>query len=47
MLPPLLSYWIVSKTGRIDVVRFDDEECGPYLIAVLNDVFEVFGTEGR
>jgi len=42
----LLSYWIASRTGRVDVVKFDDEEYGPYLIAMLNDVFEVLGTKG-
>jgi predicted nucleic acid-binding Zn finger protein len=42
----LLSYWIASKTGRVDVVGFDDEEYGPYLIAVLNDVFEVLDKKG-
>jgi len=42
----LLSYWIATKTGRIDVIEFDDEEYSPYLIAMLNDVFEVLGTKG-
>ena len=42
----LLSYQIASKTGRVDVIGFDDEEYGPYLIAMLNDVFEVLGTKG-
>jgi predicted nucleic acid-binding Zn finger protein len=42
----LLSYWIAVKTGKIDVIEFDDEEYGPYLVATLNDVFEVLGTKG-
>jgi len=42
----LLSYWIAAKTGRIDIIEFDDEEYGSYLVATLNDVFEVLGSKG-
>jgi predicted nucleic acid-binding Zn finger protein len=42
----LLSYWIAVKTGRVDVVEFDDEEYPSYFSAVINDVFEVLGTKG-
>ncbi len=37
----LLSYAIASRTNRIDVINFDDEEYGPYFGAVVRDVFEV------
>ena len=42
----LLSYWIASKTGRIEVVEFDDEEYPSYLAATISDVFEVLGKKG-
>jgi predicted nucleic acid-binding Zn finger protein len=37
----LLSHKIASKTGKIDVVEFSDEEYAPYLVATIRDVFEV------
>ena len=37
----LLSYRIASETGRLDVVKFSDEEYGAYLTAAVRDVFEV------
>ncbi len=37
----LLSYRIASETGKLDVVRFSDEEYGAYLAATVRDVFEV------
>ena len=37
----LLSYKIASKTGRVDVVEFADEEYGAYFAATVRDVFEV------
>jgi predicted nucleic acid-binding Zn finger protein len=37
----LLSYRIASETGRLDVVKFSDEEYGAYLAATVRDVFEV------
>ncbi len=37
----LLGYWIASKTGKVDVTEFADEEYGPYLSAIVRDVFEV------
>ena len=37
----LLSHKIATKTGKIDVVEFNDEEYGPYLVATIRDVFEV------
>jgi predicted nucleic acid-binding Zn finger protein len=37
----LLSYRIASKTGRIDVLEFSDDEYGPYFTASIGDVFEV------
>ena len=42
----LLSYWIAAKTGRIDVLEFDDEEYSPYFSATINDVFEILGRKG-
>lgn len=42
----LLSYWIALKTGRVEVVEFDDEEYPSYLAATINDVFEVLGRKG-
>ena len=33
--------FIATKTGKIDVVEFNDEEYGPYLVATIRDVFEV------
>lgn len=37
----LLSYRIASEAGRLDVVKFSDEEYGGYLAAAVRDVFEV------
>lgn len=37
----LLSYRIASETGKLDVVKFSDEEYGAYLAATVRDVFEV------
>jgi len=37
----LLSYRIAAETGKLDVLRFSDEEYGPYLAATVRDVFEV------
>ena len=37
----LLSYRIASETGRLDIVKFSDDEYGPYLVAAVRDVFEV------
>lgn len=37
----LLSYEIAIKTGRSEIIEFDDEEYGPYFVAVVRDVFEV------
>lgn len=37
----LLSYMIASKTGRISIVEFSDDEYGEYLSAIVKDVFEV------
>ena len=37
----LLSYKIASKTGRVDVVEFADEEYGAYFAATVRDVFVV------
>jgi predicted nucleic acid-binding Zn finger protein len=42
----LLSYWMASKTGRVDVIEFDDEEYPSYLAATLGDVFDVLGKKG-
>jgi predicted nucleic acid-binding Zn finger protein len=43
----LLSYGIASKTGRIDTVKFSDEEYGGYLAATVRDVFEVLRKSGH
>ncbi len=37
----LISYRIAAKTGRLDTVEFSDDEYGPYLAAIVHDVFEV------
>ena len=37
----LLSYRMAAETGRLDVVKFSDEEYGAYLAATVRDVFEV------
>jgi predicted nucleic acid-binding Zn finger protein len=37
----LLSYSMAAETGKLDVVKFSDEEYGPYLTATVRDVFEV------
>jgi len=37
----LLSYRMASRTGKLDVVKFSDEEYGAYLAATVRDVFEV------
>ena len=37
----LLSYKIAKETGKLDVIRFSDEEYGQYLAATVRDVFEV------
>lgn len=42
----LLSYHIAARAGKVDIVRFDDNEYGPYLAAAIGDVFEVLGKSG-
>lgn len=42
----LLSYRIAAKTGRVDVVKFSDDEYSQYLVAVVRDVFEVLRKSG-
>jgi predicted nucleic acid-binding Zn finger protein len=37
----LLGHKIATKTGKVDVLNFSDEEYGPYLAATVRDVFEV------
>ncbi len=37
----LLSYQMAAKSGKLDVVKFSDEEYGEYLTAAVRDVFEV------
>ena len=37
----LLSYRIAAEAGKLDVVKFSDEEYGAYLAATVRDVFEV------
>ena len=37
----LLSYRMAVETGKLDVVKFSDEEYGAYLTATVRDVFEV------
>jgi len=37
----LLSYRIATETGKVDVVKFSDEEYGGYFAATVRDVFEV------
>ncbi len=42
----LLSYRIAVKLGKVDVVKFSDEEYGQYLVAAVRDVFEVLRKSG-
>ncbi len=42
----LLSYHIATKLGKVDVVKFNDEEYGQYLVAAVRDVFEVIRKSG-
>jgi predicted nucleic acid-binding Zn finger protein len=42
----LLSYMIATKTGRVAVVEFSDDEYGEYLSAIVKDVFEVLTKSG-
>ena len=42
----LVSYWIASKTGKIDTVEFDDEEYPAYFSAIMFDVFDVLSNKG-
>ena len=37
----LLSHKIAILTGRVALLNFDDEEFGPYLRAIVGDVFDV------
>ena len=37
----LLSYRMAAETGKLDIVKFSDEEYGTYLAATVRDVFEV------
>ncbi len=37
----LLSYKIASEVGRVDKTEFSDEEYRQYLVAAVNDVFDV------
>jgi len=32
---------MAAETGKLDVVKFSDEEYGAYLTAMVRDVFEV------
>jgi predicted nucleic acid-binding Zn finger protein len=42
----LLCHRIATKLGKIDTIRFNDEEYGPYLAATIGDVFEVLSKSG-
>jgi len=42
----LLSYRIATRTGRVAVVEFSDDEFGEYLSALVKDVFEVLAKSG-
>jgi predicted nucleic acid-binding Zn finger protein len=37
----LLSYEIASRSDRIEVTKFGDEEYGAFLKALIGDVFDV------
>jgi predicted nucleic acid-binding Zn finger protein len=37
----LLSHTIASRSGRVEVTEFSDEEYGQFLKAVIGDVFDV------
>jgi predicted nucleic acid-binding Zn finger protein len=42
----LLSYKIATRIGKLDVIKFSDEEYGQYLTATVSDVFEVLRKSG-
>jgi predicted nucleic acid-binding Zn finger protein len=42
----LLSFRMAQKAGSIEVLKFDDEEFGPYLRAVVSDIFRELGKGG-
>ena len=42
----LLSYRIATKTGKVDVTEFGDDEYGPYLVAAVRDDFDVLLKSG-
>lgn len=41
----LLSYAIAMKTGKVDVVEFNDDEYVAYVRAIVEDVFQVLVRE--
>jgi len=43
----LLSYTIAERTGRLDVIKFSDDEYGAYFAAAACDVFEVLRKSGH
>ena len=43
----LLSYEIASKSGKLDVVKFSDDEYGADCAAAVRDVFEVLRRSGH
>jgi len=42
----LLSYTIAVRTGRLDVIKFSDDEYGAYFASAVRDVFEVLRKSG-
>jgi len=42
----LLSHRIATRMGKVDIVRFSDEEYGSYLAATIGDVFGVLAKSG-
>ena len=42
----LLGHKIATKTGKVDVTEFADEEYGAYLSAAVRDIFVVLRRSG-
>lgn len=43
----LLSYKVATRTGKVEVVEFADDEYGPYFVATVRDVFDVLQKSGN
>ena len=43
----LLGYVVAVRTGRLDIIKFSDDEYGEYAAATARDVFEVIRKSGH